>query len=119
MTWLCDGKLVTLKEKEEVPADLNIPDNYVAYTLRNAKPRPPLSLSNLLGELQWVSVIVLTATPTIAFIGSRYADLKWQTAIFAVLYYFFTGLGITAGKLTFSFSRPGLSLTARVRSLIL
>ena len=85
------------KEKEEEPADANIPDNYVAYTLRNAKPRPPLSWNNILGELQYVSLAVLTITPTIAIVGSMHTPLKWQTAVFAVLYYFFTGLGITAG----------------------
>ncbi|PAV20367.1 delta 9-fatty acid desaturase [Pyrrhoderma noxium] len=83
--------------KEEQPIDLNIPDNYVAYTLRNSKPRPPVTWSNLLQELNYISLLVLTVTPTIAIVGALNVQLKTSTAIFAVLYYFFTGLGITAG----------------------
>lgn len=33
----------------------------------------------------------------ITIYGAMTTELKWQTAIFSVLYYFFTGLGITAG----------------------
>ena len=87
--------------KEEQPADINIPDNYVSYTLRNAKPRPPLSWSNILSELNYVSLAVLTITPTIALLGLMYVPMQKKTLAFAVLYYFFTGLGITAGKFCF------------------
>ena len=87
--------------KEEQPIDLNIPDNYVAYTLRNSKPRPPVTWSNLLQELNYISLLVLTVTPTIAIVGALNVQLKTSNAIFAVLYYFFTGLGITAGVCTY------------------
>ncbi|GJE88813.1 delta9-fatty acid desaturase [Phanerochaete sordida] len=84
-------------EKEEVPADINIPDNYVAWTLKSQKPRPPITWDNLLQNLQWVSLAVLTITPSIAIYGFFTHKLRWETFLWSVIYYFITGLGITAG----------------------
>lgn len=86
--------------KEEEPADINIPDNYVQWTLRRAKPRPPLSWNNFWSELNYISIAVLTITPSIAIWGIMNVPLQWKTFLFSVLYYFITGLGITAGKST-------------------
>ncbi|EIN08842.1 delta9-fatty acid desaturase [Punctularia strigosozonata HHB-11173 SS5] len=81
----------------DTPADINIPDNYVAYTLRNQKPLPPVTWANWYKELEWISVLVLTLVPAMTIYGALYVPLQTKTAIFAVLYYFVTGLGITAG----------------------
>ncbi|KAN0111682.1 delta9-fatty acid desaturase [Russula decolorans] len=81
----------------ELPADLNIPDNYVDYTLKNTKPLPPVNLNNWWKELNYLSLAVLTITPTIALYGAFTTKIRWETAIFATVYYFITGLGITAG----------------------
>lgn len=87
-------------DKSYVPADIDIPDNYVQYTLKNTKPRPPVTWSNFLTELDYVNVAVLTITPSIAIWGLvSGVPLRWQTALFAVFYYYVTGLGITAGAL--------------------
>ncbi|EKM51759.1 uncharacterized protein PHACADRAFT_212382 [Phanerochaete carnosa HHB-10118-sp] len=83
--------------KEEVPADINIPDNYVAWTLKNQKPLPPVTLENLLANIQWLSLAVLTITPSIAIYGLFTHKLRWETLVWSVVYYFITGLGITAG----------------------
>ncbi len=83
--------------KKDVPIDLNIPDNYVQHTLTTTKPLPPISLSNILNEINWLSFIILTSTPIMGVIGAYYTKLRWETAIWAVVYYFITGLGITAG----------------------
>ena len=83
--------------KEETPADLNIPDNYVAHTLRTTKPRPPVTWENWYNELNYLSLAILTITPAIAFSGLYFVKLRWETAAFAIFYYFVTGLGITAG----------------------
>lgn len=79
--------------KEEVPADQNIPDNYVSWTLKNQKPLPPLSLDNLLQNIQWLTLIILTLTPTIAIYGLCTVKLQWKTFVWSIVYYFITGLG--------------------------
>lgn len=81
------------KHEDEKPADLNIPDNYVSYTLRNQKPLPPVQWRNLHKELNYISFAVLTLTPTIALFGAFTTKLQWQTAVWSVIYYFITGLG--------------------------
>jgi len=77
----------------ELPADINIPDNYVDYTLKNTKPLPPVTLNNFWKELNYLSLAVLIITPSIALYGAYTTKLRWETAAFAVFYYFVTGLG--------------------------
>ncbi|PBL01321.1 hypothetical protein ARMGADRAFT_1007324 [Armillaria gallica] len=83
--------------KKDVPIDLNIPDNYVQHTLTTTKPLPPITLSNILNEINWLSFIILTSTPIMGVIGACYTKLRWETAVWAIAYYFITALGITAG----------------------
>ncbi|KZT68880.1 delta 9-fatty acid desaturase [Daedalea quercina L-15889] len=90
-------KQAKLPEKEEEPADMNIPDNYVAWTLKNQKALPPVSWDNWWRELNYLSLSILTITPAIALVGAYYTRLRWETAVWSVFYYFVTGLGITAG----------------------
>ena len=82
---------------DDVPADLNVPDNYVEYTLRTTKALPPFSWGNLLRELNWLNVVILIVTPILGIIGTLLTKLRWETFLFAVLYCCITGLGITAG----------------------
>ena len=77
----------------ELPADHNIPDNYVDYTLKNTKPLPPVTWANLLNNLNYLSLAILIITPSIALYGAFTTNLRWKTAAFAVFYYFVTGLG--------------------------
>ncbi|TRM59538.1 hypothetical protein BD626DRAFT_550141 [Schizophyllum amplum] len=79
------------------PSDLNIPDNYVQHTLKTVKALPPVTWSNLLQNLNWISLGLLTATPLIGIWGMFTTPLRWETAVFSVFWYFVTGLGITAG----------------------
>lgn len=81
----------------EVPADLNIPDNYVQHTITTVKAKPPVTLKNLHKELNYMSCIVLIVPPFIALAGSLYVKLTLPTLVWSVAYYFMTGLGITAG----------------------
>lgn len=85
------------KVDDPLPVDLNIPDNYVQHTLKNTKPRPPITLNNLLGELNYLTCSILIGTPLLGIIGACYTPLQWKTFVFSIVYYFFTGLGITAG----------------------
>ncbi|KAF9009129.1 delta 9-fatty acid desaturase protein [Hymenopellis radicata] len=80
-----------------VPVDIDIPDNYVTQTLKNTKPLPPITLGNLLSNIEWVSTLVLLMTPIMGVIGAFYTPLRWQTAVWSVVNYYITGLGITAG----------------------
>ncbi|KAJ7062300.1 delta 9-fatty acid desaturase [Mycena amicta] len=69
-------------------------ENYVAHRIKTAKSRPPITTwQNLAGEIYWFHLILLTGVPTIGFIGAWYTPLRWETALFSVFYYFYTGLG--------------------------
>ncbi|KAF5318710.1 hypothetical protein D9619_010636 [Psilocybe cf. subviscida] len=82
---------------EVVPADLNIPDNYVDHTLKTVKPLPPFSWKNWKKDLNFLNVFILCVTPLIGLVGMLNVPLTFPTFLFSVFYYFFTGLGITAG----------------------
>ena len=79
--------------KEEVPADQNIPDNYVQWVLKNQKELPPITWQTLLSEIKWLDFSILTITPAIALWGIFNVNLRWETAVWSVIYYFITGLG--------------------------
>ncbi|CAK5272212.1 unnamed protein product [Mycena citricolor] len=79
------------------PVDIPEIENYVSHTLKTTKPLPPITWSNLLNELNWLNVAILTVTPVMSIIGVCTTRLRWETALFSVFYYYFTGLGITAG----------------------
>ncbi len=78
---------------DEEPADMHIPDNYIEHTLKNSKSLPPVTWTNWWKELNYLSVAILTMSPSIAIYGALTTKLRWETAAFAIFYYFFTGLG--------------------------
>ncbi|KAF5340410.1 hypothetical protein D9611_007963 [Ephemerocybe angulata] len=80
-----------------VPSDHNLPDNYVQHTLRTQEVRPPITLDNLFKEIKLINCIFIILLPVIGLVGACYTPLSWKTGLFAVLYYYLTGLGITAG----------------------
>ncbi|KIY69335.1 hypothetical protein CYLTODRAFT_442758 [Cylindrobasidium torrendii FP15055 ss-10] len=80
-----------------VPVDIDIPDNYVAHTLQNSKALPPIKFSNLLNEINWLSFTILIGTPIMGVVGAMNTPLRWETMLWSIVYYYFTGLGITAG----------------------
>lgn len=84
-------------DPEPVPADLHIPDNYVSHTLKTTKPLPPVTLANIHKEINWLSFFILTVPPLIGLYGALNVKLVLPTFIWAVVYYYMTGLGITAG----------------------
>ena len=84
---------VPANAKDEEPIDANIPDNYVSWTIKNQKERPPITWDNWYNELNYLSIAILTITPSIAIYGALNVPLRWQTAVFSVFYYFVTGLG--------------------------
>jgi len=80
-----------------IPADAEIPDNYVSATIAKQKYLPPVTWGNLLQNIQWISFLAITVTPTVAIYGMFTTNFNWKTALWSVIYYFITGLGITAG----------------------
>lgn len=77
----------------DAPDDLNVPNNYVSHTLKTQKPLPPVTWDNFLTEVNWLNVGILTLTPIFGIIGAYTTKLRWETALFAVFYYYVTGLG--------------------------
>ncbi|OAQ21996.1 hypothetical protein K457DRAFT_1751130, partial [Linnemannia elongata AG-77] len=59
----------------------------------------PWTVWNWYKKPDWVHVLGLVFMPIYGFyMAYTSVALQQKTAIFSVLYYFFTGLGITAGK---------------------
>ncbi|KAF2761846.1 stearoyl-CoA desaturase [Pseudovirgaria hyperparasitica] len=57
----------------------------------------PWTRSNWYKHINWLNVIFVVLIPLYGFIATFFVPLRLYTAIFAVFYYFNTGLGITAG----------------------
>ncbi|KAM0753685.1 putative stearoyl-CoA 9-desaturase [Meredithblackwellia eburnea MCA 4105] len=72
-------------------------DNYVRKVLAKERPLPPITLKNWYKEINVISTLALTIVPALAFYGALTTKVQLKTAIWAVVYYFYTGLGITAG----------------------
>ena len=58
----------------------------------------PMTWSNWHKHINWINTYFIVVVPLIGLISSYWVPLKLSTAIFAVVYYFNTGLGITAGE---------------------
>ncbi|KAI8920511.1 hypothetical protein BC831DRAFT_479353 [Entophlyctis helioformis] len=58
-------------------------------------PIPGLSLT--LKEVNWVHAVLLSVTPMIALYGILNVPLQFKTFVFAFIWYFYTGFGITVG----------------------
>lgn len=69
----------------------------------------PITKSNWYKHVNWLNVTLIVAIPLYGSIQAFWVSLQWRTALFAVVYYFMTGLGITAGK-------PATYLSALVSS---
>ena len=64
--------------------------NYVRRTLAKEKPLPPITIRNVHKNINWISFIVLTVVPTLALYGAFTTKLTWQTAVWSVVYYFYS-----------------------------
>ena len=78
---------------EARPIDLDLPDDYVKQELLKEKDLQPITWDYAIRNLQWLSIAILTITPSIAIYGAFTTELKWQTLAWCVVYYFITGLG--------------------------
>lgn len=73
-----------------------------------ARPRPvetkkvhiadtAITRENWHKHVNWLNVILIIGIPMYGCIQAIWVPLQLKTAIWAILYYFWTGLGITAG----------------------
>ncbi|KAJ5991882.1 hypothetical protein N7451_007606 [Penicillium sp. IBT 35674x] len=57
----------------------------------------PLTLSNWYLHVNWVNTTLILVVPFFGCVAAFYTELRLATAAWAILYYFWTALGITAG----------------------
>jgi len=57
----------------------------------------PMTRRNWYKHVNWLNVTLIIGVPLFGCVQAFYTPLTLKTAIWAVLYYFWTGLGITAG----------------------
>lgn len=57
-----------------------------------------MTRQNWYKHVNWLNVVLILGVPISGCIQAFWVPLQLKTAIWAVIYYFFTGLGITAGK---------------------
>jgi stearoyl-CoA desaturase (delta-9 desaturase) len=81
------------QEPDHPPADATIPDSYVSYALKHQKALPPVTWENVFQNLNWLNVGILGLTPLLGFTGAYYTCLRWETAVWAIVYYYMTGFG--------------------------
>ncbi|KAI9732642.1 MAG: stearoyl-CoA 9-desaturase [Cirrosporium novae-zelandiae] len=57
----------------------------------------PITRRNWAAHVNWLNVFLIVGIPLYGCIQAYWTPLQWKTAIWAVAYYFFTGVSITAG----------------------
>jgi len=99
-------KLLTNNVNAYIPTDINI--HVASYNLHQlseniqqryseANTTVKDTITHYAKRINWLNVAILFGTPAISIYGIFTTELRWQTALFTVVYYFYTGLGITAG----------------------
>ena len=56
-----------------------------------------MTRGNWYKHVNWLNVFLIIGIPVYGCVQAFWVPLQVKTAIWAVIYYFFTGLGITAG----------------------
>lgn len=49
-------------------------------------------------HVNWINVVLILGIPLYGCVQALLVPLQFKTAAWAVVYYFFTGIGITAGQ---------------------
>jgi len=99
-------KLLTNNINAYIPTDVNI--HVASYNLRKlveqiqntyseANTTVTGAVAHYAKRMNWLHVAILFGTPLISIYGMYTTELKWQTFLFSVFFWFWTGLGITAG----------------------
>jgi len=82
--------------KSEIAGDATV-NNEQKYIKKPHIRDQPITLGNWYKHVNWLHAVLLTTTPILAIYGLFTTELWYKTAIWTVIYYYFTGLGITAG----------------------
>ncbi|KAI6024304.1 hypothetical protein EDC04DRAFT_2725318 [Pisolithus marmoratus] len=105
-TYACDSDRYTMMTGETksavdfidnpdyVIADAHTPGDHVACTLTTQEP---VTWDNLLTELNWFQVAVLSLTCVLAFVVAYFSHPMWEMGICSIMYCYMTGFGITTG----------------------
>ncbi|KAG6374220.1 delta 9-fatty acid desaturase protein [Boletus reticuloceps] len=72
-------------------------ESYVSYVLRNERVRPSVTWSNWWKEAQWGRFSLIMIIPPLATLYACFTPLRRETAIWSVVFYLMSGMGITAG----------------------
>lgn len=72
-------------------------DNYVRKILAKERPLPPITWKNWYKEINIISTLALTVVPALAFYGASTVAVNPRTAVWAIVYYFYSGMSVTAG----------------------
>ncbi|KAL4077434.1 delta 9-fatty acid desaturase protein [Scleroderma citrinum] len=73
-------------------------DDYVSFLLAQEEPRPPITWNNWWKEVYWGrGVTLMVVMPLCTFFAAYHTPLYTNTAIWMTVYYFMSGMGITAG----------------------
>jgi stearoyl-CoA desaturase (delta-9 desaturase) len=59
----------------------------------------PMTRQNWYKHINWLNVVLIVGVPLYGCVAAYWTPLQWKTAIWTVVYYFMTGMGITAGML--------------------
>lgn len=57
----------------------------------------PMTWKNWYKHINWLNTTLIVFVPMLGLVAAYWVPLQWKTLAFAVIYYFNTGLGITAG----------------------
>jgi hypothetical protein len=98
--------MASTSSKPQVPEASAFPDGTKEYKpLRSSKQdmrKPhitefPITASNWYKHVNWLNTTFIVFVPVLGCISAYWTPLHLKTALFAIFYYFNTGLGITAG----------------------
>lgn len=59
----------------------------------------PLTRHNWYKHVNWLNITLIVGVPIYGMMAAYWTPLQWKTGVFAFVYYFLTGLGITGGLL--------------------
>lgn len=57
-----------------------------------------VTLANWYKHVDWINVVFVAVIPLLGLVAAFSTPLLWKTGVWALVYYFLTGLGITAGE---------------------
>ena len=103
-----DPQYLSPEKTAGIPAKSSEPNRSRSYDPK--KPHitdSPITKANWYKHVNWLNVTLIVGIPLYGCIQAIWTPLQWRTALFAIAYYFATGLGITAGTY---FASPGFLL---------